>query len=69
MYKALAPSGLLLPHGVEAHLSRAGAADRHPVPVEDEGFVPLALLVLYYACWPIANFRERTRAKFAEPRF
>jgi integrase len=31
MYKALAPSGLLLPHGVEAHLSSAGAADRHPV--------------------------------------
>src|SRR5215207_3703542 len=38
MYTALAPSGLLLPHGGEAHLSSAGAADRHPVPVEDERF-------------------------------
>jgi hypothetical protein len=38
-HEALAPSGLLLPHSVEAHLSSAGAADHHPVPVEDEGFV------------------------------
>jgi hypothetical protein len=34
--EALAPSCLLLFHGVEAHLSGPGAADRHPVPVDDE---------------------------------
>ena len=38
-HEALAPSGLLLTHSIEAHLSSAGAADRHPVPVEDKRFV------------------------------
>ena len=38
-HEALAPSGLLLAHSIEAHLPSTGAADRHPVPVEDNGFV------------------------------